>query len=160
MTEGLADLTKAAAPGELISVGSVRNAMGIVSEPSTSQPTGDPVTSVPEGSLTVPSAESIVDETPADETLEPLENLPSAGTASESVAASHATEDEDEEEDEEEEEEEIGAAGSLLEGVPTEMMDEPVEEEEEEEMSQDHADLSEFFSSPPLQEESSMDGGS
>lgn len=145
MTEGLADLTKEATPGDLIGVNDIRKSMGIVPQPLASHP-----------SSTV--TENAADEGEADEALEPLENLPSAGTASESVAASHATEDDDEEEEDEEDEAEEAVLGvSSVDGGLDETTGEPIAEEG---VSQDPADLSEFFSSPPLAQETSMDEGS
>ncbi|XP_070199933.1 bromodomain-containing protein 7-like isoform X3 [Littorina saxatilis] len=136
VTEGLADLTSEVTPGDLVSVNRLRKAMGISSQAAASQPsTTDP--------------ESCADDALPDESPEPIENLPSAGTASESVAASHATEDEDDEEDDDDAMEGVGDK------VETE--DERIVEEG---VSQDPADLSEFFSSSPMQEETSMDGAS
>nr|KAG5712644.1 hypothetical protein BaRGS_029699 [Batillaria attramentaria] len=59
--------------------------------------------------------ESMADDTQGDDTLE--ENLPSAGTASESMGASQATE---EEEEGDEDEEEVGEGGSMHDGTAEE----------------------------------------
>lgn len=145
VTEGLADLAREVTPGDLISVSNIRKSMGISPQPLTSH-SASAIT------------DNAADETEADEVLEPLENLPSAGTTSGSVAASHATE-EDDEEDEEEEEEGEGAAlgvGSVDGGLDETTGEAMVEEG----VSQDPADLSEFFSSPPMPHETSMDEGS
>ncbi|XP_076449802.1 bromodomain-containing protein 7-like isoform X2 [Babylonia areolata] len=159
VTEGLVSLSRTAAPGDLVSVNSVRKAMGIAAHPPTPpQPFTDTAPCIADGEP-VPNADTNnADVVHIDDNLEPLENLPSAGTAaSESVAASHATEDEDEEEEDDEEEE----AGVAM-GESSVLGEEEQGGEEgsmaEEGVSQDPADLSEFFPSPPVpQVETSMD---
>lgn len=140
VTEGLADLAREVTPGDLISVSNIRKSMGISPQPLASH----------SASATTDNA---ADETEADEVLEPLENLPSAGTTSGSVAASHATEEDDEEEE--------GEGAALGVGGVDRGLDETTGEAMVEEgVSQDPADLSEFFSSPPMPHETSMDEGS
>lgn len=130
VTQGLTDLAKDVAPGDLVSVQSLRSAMGIAGH-----------------SLASPTSHDDHGENdlPGEDSLEHLDNLPSTGTApasvSESMSASQATEEEEDEEDDDDDDmgEDEGGMGD--------------DDEEDEEMADDTANLNEFFPSPTM-----MDG--
>ncbi|XP_025115355.1 bromodomain-containing protein 7-like isoform X2 [Pomacea canaliculata] len=130
VTQGLTDLAKDVAPGDLVSVQSLRSAMGIAGH-----------------SLASPTSHDDHGENdlPGEDSLEHLDNLPSTGTApasvSESVSASQATEEEEDEDDDDDDDmgEDEGGMGD--------------DDEEDEEMADDTANLNEFFPSPTM-----MDG--